>query len=446
MRRLTLLLVPGLCLLFGGITMTLSGTGVAGDVHPEFQRTWERTDRPVSTGETSRTWMWGPGGHTDAFQEPYLDADGGYRLVQYFDKSRMEVTDPTGDPDDLWYVTNGLLARELITGEMQLGDSTFDQHSPADVQIAGDEHPDSPSYASFQSVLSAPPGQPGDPITEIINQYGTVNQDHDLTGYGVTNEEYVEATDKTVASVFWAFMNSSGLVYGDGQTGIAPLFEDPYFGVGLPITGAYWMNVPVGGAWQDVLAQCFERRCLTYTPSNPDGWRVEAGNIGQHYYAWRYESDSGEPDTSVDPPITAIPSDDELGPPVPGRCAAEKQAVLKSVSDDLGNTNPNSWASGTSGDWPGGIESAPGVSIGEQRTFSFAATGDCGELEFRVQKYGSEGNVGILRNWSDEAGFAYTFTDEDAGTVMFIVDVRNQDPRRHFDDRDDYTYLTYLVE
>ena len=34
--------------------------------------------------------------------------------------------------------------------------------------------------------------------------------------------------------------------------------------------------------------QCFERRCLTYTPANPAGWQVEAGNVGQHYYQWRY--------------------------------------------------------------------------------------------------------------------------------------------------------------
>ncbi|MCS7294077.1 MAG: thermonuclease family protein, partial [Dehalococcoidia bacterium] len=37
------------------------------------------------------------------------------------------------------------------------------------------------------------------------------------------------------------------------------------------------------------LVQCFERRCLTYTPDNPPGWQVEAGNVGQHYYRWRYE-------------------------------------------------------------------------------------------------------------------------------------------------------------
>ena len=44
----------------------------------------------------------------------------------------------------------------------------------------------------------------------------------------------------------------------------------------------------MAGQQQDVLIQCFERRCLTWTPTNPEGWKVEAANIGRHYYVWRY--------------------------------------------------------------------------------------------------------------------------------------------------------------
>jgi hypothetical protein len=83
-------------------------------------------------------------------------------------------------------------------------------------------------------------------------------------------------------------MNSSGLVYENGQYRSATLFENAFFATGLPLTEAYRVYVPVGGTWQWVLVHSFERRCLTYTPGNPDGWRVEAGNIGQHYYGWRY--------------------------------------------------------------------------------------------------------------------------------------------------------------
>jgi len=49
---------------------------------------------------------------------------------------------------------------------------------------------------------------------------------------------------------------------------------------------------------RQVLVQVFERRVLTYTPANPSGWQVEAGNVGQHYYTWRYTQGSTAPGTN----------------------------------------------------------------------------------------------------------------------------------------------------
>ena len=56
----------------------------------------------------------------------------------------------------------------------------------------------------------------------------------------------------------------------------------------IQISESYWTRVKVSGVERDVLVQLYERRVLTYTPSNPDGWKVEMGNVGQHYYPWRY--------------------------------------------------------------------------------------------------------------------------------------------------------------
>jgi hypothetical protein len=98
----------------------------------------------------------------------------------------------------------------------------------------------------------------------------------------------VAATKHTVAQPFWELMTSTGLVYQDGHYVSAALFENPFYATGYPITEAYWTQVLLAGQPTDVLVQCFERRCLTYTPGNPDGWKVEAGNVGQHYYIWRY--------------------------------------------------------------------------------------------------------------------------------------------------------------
>ena len=273
-----------------------------------FERTWARTDLPVAQGQVNRTWMWGPSGHTAAFEEPYFDAPGGTRLVQYTDKSRMEDNAHAAAPP--WDVTNGLLATELITGRMQLGDTEFQQMQPANVQIAGDSHPDSPTYATFNGVLNYDPLPIDHTITQTIDQFGNVGDNPGLGQHGVAAARYVPETDHTVASVFWEFMNSTGQVFENGQFLHSRLFENPFFATGFPITEAYWMNVPVGGEQRDVLSQCFERRCLTYTPGNSAGWQVEAGNIGQHYYRWRYgDSPVAPPPPDHDPDEIAYVED-----------------------------------------------------------------------------------------------------------------------------------------
>ncbi|CAN5602783.1 hypothetical protein BH24CHL1_BH24CHL1_19340 [soil metagenome] len=260
-----------------------------------FQLTWMRTDKPVADGQVGRTWMWGPMETAVEVTERYLEAPNGERQVMYFDKSRMEVTNPGGDPNSIWYVTNGLLVQEMVTGEMQMGNNSFDHVGAAHVNVAGDaDDPNGPTYAALAAVLSVPLGFPEEVITSRIDRNGTVTDDPGLASYGVTAQEYVIETNHRVASPFWEFMNSQGTVFENGQSVSAPLFENPYYATGYPITEAYWANVKVGGEYRDVLLQCFQRRCLTYTPGNDPGWQVEAGNVGQHYHQWRY-GDGGRP-------------------------------------------------------------------------------------------------------------------------------------------------------
>jgi LPXTG-site transpeptidase (sortase) family protein len=45
-----------------------------------------------------------------------------------------------------------------------------------------------------------------------------------------------------------------------------------------------------------VLIQAFERRVLTYAPDQPAGWKVQMGNIGQHYFEWRYGANGKGPE------------------------------------------------------------------------------------------------------------------------------------------------------
>ena len=106
---------------------------------PPFQVVWQR-------GEAAFPNFWGPLSLAkDGQQEPYKEAPGGQRLVQYFDKARMELTNPAMPT----VVTNGLLTVELKTGKVQLGDNTFEQRSPARINIAGDPGSDSLTYADL---------------------------------------------------------------------------------------------------------------------------------------------------------------------------------------------------------------------------------------------------------------------------------------------------------
>lgn len=254
-----------------------------------FQRTWQRTDKPVLDGVTARTWMWGPEANTEILEESYAEAPNGVRKVQYFDKSRMEITDPDADSSSIWYVTNGLLVVELITGDMQVGNDNFESRNPAEVNVAGDaDDPNGPAYATFGVLLDVPPRALGAIITDRVDRQGNVTSDPVLAGQAVTVGFIDGITNHAIAAPFWNFMNAGGTVYKNGQFVNEQLFEDTVFATGRPITEAYWAEVKVGGEQREVLMQCFERRCLTYTPGNPDGFVVEAGNVGQHYYAWRY--------------------------------------------------------------------------------------------------------------------------------------------------------------
>lgn len=257
----------------------------------EFARTWARTDLPVAEGKVNRTWMWGPGPETHRFTEKYVEAPNGERNVQYFDKSRMEDArwNTTEAP---WDVTNGLLSSELITGRMQLGNYTFQQYCPSTVNIAGDPVPVNPTYATFSKLILVPAHGNGSVITATVDKAGNVGDEQSVAKYGVKAVSVGAPTGHTVASVFWDFMNSEGLVYNANYSKYQDhqkLFTNPFYATGYPITEAYWSEVVVAGTLKPVLTQAFERRVLTYTPDNPHGWQVEAGNVGLHYYQWRHE-------------------------------------------------------------------------------------------------------------------------------------------------------------
>ena len=314
--------------------------------NPDFARTWERTDKPVNDGTVERTWIWGLNVTNETSMEPYAESPGGMREVQYFDKSRMEINDPNAFDDGLWFVTNGLLVVEMVEGKYQIGDTAFDESpDPADVNIVGDPADGSglgPTYADINDfgLMGMAATAEGATITAVVQADGSVANDDSYASFGITADERVtiDSIDHTVASVFWEFMNSEGIVWENGQNVTERLFENAFYATGLPITEAYWATALVGGTETDILWQCFERRCLTYTPVNEAGYQVEAGNVGQHYYRWRYgDSQPGpiDPVEITDQAFYAELDTEQEVPAVTAPSSATGDAVV--YVDDEGN-------------------------------------------------------------------------------------------------------------
>lgn len=251
---------------------------------PAIQSVWAGADQAVAAGGAGRSWLWGPQPNTPAKLEKYSEGPSGSRLVQYFDKSRMEITRPQSSRTDQWFVTNGLLTVEMVNGSIQVGDSSFISTSPAAIPVAGD--PDSklaPTYATFYSLASVgthqtdrrAPNRLGQPVTATLDKNGSRGQQ---AASGVTVGNYDNTLGHNIPDVMWSWMNNparSGLNGGW------------LFALGYPISEPYWVQINLQGKPTTVLVQLFERRALTYTPGNPAAFQIEMGNIGMHYLAWR---------------------------------------------------------------------------------------------------------------------------------------------------------------
>jgi hypothetical protein len=261
---------------------------LTGFADPAFERVWQRNDRPIAEQRANRSWTWGPRGLM-ARTEGYIQAASGLRQVQYFDKGRMEVNDPRGDRNSQWFVTTGLLVIELISGRTQIGDGQFVQHPPADIPIAGDQgDPNAPTYASFGGVSGQQPGdRSGQFVGETLSRTGQVGAYAGPQRPEAQLAHFVPESGHNIPQVFWNYLNASGTIY-EGRRYSSGTLLNWVFTLGYPISEPYWTRIKVGGVDRDVLVQPFQRRVLTYSPDNPSGWQVEMGNVGRHYYLWRY--------------------------------------------------------------------------------------------------------------------------------------------------------------
>lgn len=274
---------------------------------PAFQALWNRTDAPVKNLQSDHSWLWGPEPLNTGIREPYAQSSNGTRLVQYFDKSRMEINTPNANRNELWYVTNGLLPIEMITGQMQVGDSQFEQRQPASIAAIGDPTNTFPTYADLAKVYTQQGAgdRVGNPVTGLFNPSGAISSYDTYRNDPATFVAMVE-NGHGIPSAFLDYMNVQS-----GSLG-------RLFAFGAPVSGAYWVQAKLIGTERPIMFQVFERRILTYTPINEPAFRTESGNVGRHYLQWRYPAPKVEVSPAQGPAgttftvrITGLPAGEE---------------------------------------------------------------------------------------------------------------------------------------
>lgn len=271
---------------------------------PAFQRLWQRTDYPVQQGRGSHSWIWGPQPFTSDMGEWYVEGPGESRAVQYFDKGRMELNNPAGNPNDPWYITSGLLTRDMIDGRVQVGNGDYIAMPPAPIPVAGDPDAGFPTYADLRPYVRAPQRFAlGAYVTDRLTPSGK-QLAPEFAGTAAAQISHVVPSNYGVPRAFWDFLNQSGTIYANGRFSTATPLIDWLYVAGYPIGDAFWVRVPVAGVPRDIMVQPFERRLLTYNPANPPRYQVEMGNVGRHYYRWRYEIPFAQGNRAV---ITAPP-------------------------------------------------------------------------------------------------------------------------------------------
>jgi len=262
MRRLFMVLAAVILIAtqFTGVPVGAASSFAA----PAFQTQWQ-------AGEAIAPNFWGPlAAAHDGTQEPYKEASAGSRLVQYFDKARMELTNPaTG------VVTNGLLATELVKGQIQVGNDAFQTSSPPIISVAGDIDNPGPTYAGLASkgktLFDAAPKQTGNATQATASATGDVTANPIPGSPALIFATFDDTTKHNLPQAFADYRARAGLTT-----------------IGLALCEPFVSNVRVAGAQKQVMIQVFERRVLTYTATNPAAYQVEMGNIGQHYFQWRY--------------------------------------------------------------------------------------------------------------------------------------------------------------
>lgn len=246
--------------------------------------------------------------------EPYSGAPNDRRVVQYFDRGRMEVESGSSQ------VTIGKLVQELVQGEIDLGSGIIRSRDVPDLPIdSGALDQQIPTYRTLAQ-LTIDADSPvvrniGGRVTEWIDRTGRTERPS--TPVMVFRSEYVEETGVHLPDVF------------------DELFQRPEFQnerwvdvFGMPISEPFWAEYRRKDESHASLIQVFERRILIYSPGLDEANQFTVASSGRHYASWRYGQDiqtvqnEAEPGTNAGHDLTladnveAVVYADDIGTPI----------------------------------------------------------------------------------------------------------------------------------
>ena len=253
---------------------------------PGFAARWE-ADEAAAPG------FWGEP-ITDGLFEPYTGAPGGIRLVQYYERGRLEMANGA--------ITGTSLVLELYRGRIEIGLSRYDRRPPPDTPILGDMDGPNLTYAALTAALpesgAATPRHIGMSVTTVVAPSGAVSSTPPTPATGPES-----IGDYSIAhNVLQAFADYQQRFQGPGAA----------FKLGPAITEPFRTTVTASGVTREVIMQPFAQRVLVYDPTGPDDGRVTVASTGRAYYAWRYASGPA-PQPATGPLPTAMLPDARPG-------------------------------------------------------------------------------------------------------------------------------------
>ena len=124
-----------------------------------------------------------------------------------------------------------------------------------------------------KALFDAAPAQTGNATQAVVSAAGDISVGTTSADRATTFAAFDATTKHNVPKAFADYRATAGLPT-----------------IGYALSEPFFATVKIAGTQRQVMVQVFERRVLTYTATNPAAFQVEMGNVGQHYYQWRYGS------------------------------------------------------------------------------------------------------------------------------------------------------------